>query len=73
MMTSTVDHIGATVRRTRKAQGLRQEELAAVANVGLRFLSELENGKPTLQLGKVVDVLDALGIDLVLREPGEGT
>ncbi|WP_369061863.1 hypothetical protein ABOZ73_07025 [Caulobacter sp. 73W] len=46
--------------------GLRQDELAAVANVGLRFLVELENGKATAQLGKALDVLAAVGLEVRL-------
>ena len=62
--------IGKTVRTTRKQQGLRQDELAAAANVGVRFLIELEGGKETAQIGKVLSVLQALGIELKLMLPG---
>jgi len=62
--------IGNFVRTTRKQQGLRQNELAAAANVGVRFLIELEAGKDTAQIGKVLSVLQALGIDLRLVPPG---
>ncbi len=71
MMTPT--EIGTTIRAERKAQGLRQDELAAAANVGVRFLSELEAGKETAQLGTTLAVLAALGIKLSLKtnnEPG---
>jgi y4mF family transcriptional regulator len=57
-------NIGEAVRRARKAMGLRQDELAAAAGVGLRFLVELERGKPTIQLGRTLAVLAALGLDL---------
>jgi HTH-type transcriptional regulator/antitoxin HipB len=63
----TPREIGAYVRRVRRAQGLRQDELAAAANVGPRFLVELEAGKPTVRLEKVLAVLAALGIEWVLR------
>lgn len=65
-----VTAIGAIVRRERKALGLRQDELAAASGVGLRFLVELERGKPTVQMGKVLDVLTALGCDLQILGPG---
>ncbi len=67
MMTPT--DIGTTIRAARKAQGLRQDELAAAANVGVRFLIELEAGKETAQLGKTLAVLAALGIDMSLTLP----
>lgn len=63
----TVDTIGQAVRDARKALGLRQDALAAAAGVGVRFLVELERGKPTVQLGKVLTVLDALGLEFEVR------
>lgn len=56
--------IGQAIRATRKALGLTQPELAGAAGVGLRFLVELERGKPTVQLNRVLAVLQALGLDL---------
>ena len=50
----TVEQIGAVVREARLARGLRQDQLAAAAGVGVRFLSELERGKPTVRLAKVL-------------------
>ena len=64
-----VKDIGALIRQTRKAQGLRQDELAAAANVGVRFLIELESGKETAQIGKALSVLSALGIAIRLTPP----
>jgi y4mF family transcriptional regulator len=61
--------IGAIIRDERKALGLRQDELAAASGVGLRFLVELERGKPTVQMGKVLDVLAALGCQLQILGP----
>ena len=66
----TPTDIGNIIRAARKAQGLRQDELAAAANVGVRFLIELEAGKPTAQLGKTLSVLSALGVDIALTAPG---
>lgn len=62
--------VGALVRSTRKASGLRQDELAGAAGVGLRFIVDLEAGKPTTQLGKVLQVLDALGCRVEITAPG---
>lgn len=58
--------LGATVRDARKQARLRQEDLAGAAGVGTRFVIELEAGKPTLQLGKVLAVIAALGLTLAL-------
>ena len=60
----TTKELGALVHETRKAQGISQEQLAGVANTGVRFVSDLENGKPTVQLDKTIKVLEALGLGL---------
>jgi len=41
-----------------------------LANTGNRFIVELENGKPTVQLQKVLDVLDVLGLEIVVQKKG---
>lgn len=63
--------LGQLVRASRKAHGLRQAEAAALCNVGTRFLSELEGGKPTVELAKVLEVLQGLGLELSVT-PREG-
>jgi y4mF family transcriptional regulator len=68
-ITVTVKEIGFVVRQARLAQGLRQDQLAAAAGVGLRFLVELERGKPSVRLVKVLAVLDALGCRLQVTPP----
>jgi y4mF family transcriptional regulator len=65
--------IGNIVRKERKRAGLRQDELAGAAGVGIRFIVELEAGKPTLQIGKLLRVLDTLGIKVTLSWPDGGT
>jgi y4mF family transcriptional regulator len=65
----TPAQFGHLIRKTRITQGLRQEELAAAAGVGVRFLIELERGKPTAQLGRSLAVLDALGCRVDIRPP----
>lgn len=68
----TPKQIGLKIRDVRKRQGLRQDQLAGAAGVGLRFLIELEAGKETAQLGKTLAVLNALGckIELTGRDGG---
>ncbi|MBF6058070.1 MULTISPECIES: helix-turn-helix transcriptional regulator [Thiomicrorhabdus] len=56
--------LGVMVRDKRKQDGLTQQDLAAIANVGVRFVSELENGKKTVQFDSVMLVLQALGLQL---------
>ncbi|KAB2752115.1 type II toxin-antitoxin system Y4mF family antitoxin [Brucella anthropi] len=63
--------IGALVRSARKEQNLRQDELAGVSGVGVRFILDLEAGKPTAQIGKVLQVLQILGCSVDILAPGE--
>lgn len=69
--TVTPAEIGAVVRTVRKAQNLRQDELAGAAGVGLRFVVDLEAGKATAQIGKTLQVLQALGCSLEITRPPE--
>lgn len=62
----TAANIGAAIRKKRKEDGLTLADAAALCGVGYRFLSDLENGKPTAQMGKVLQVLTALGLDLYI-------
>jgi y4mF family transcriptional regulator len=63
--------LGAIVRERRKDAGLTLKEAAGLAGVGIRFLSELERGKPTLQLGLVLEVLQLFGLELHVGSRGE--
>jgi transcriptional regulator with XRE-family HTH domain len=49
---------------------MQQEELAALAGVGPRFLSEVENGKASAEIGKVLQVLHRLGLELSIQPRG---
>ena len=58
--------INIQIKNLRKKLGLTQVDFAKRAGVGLRFLRELEEGKPTVRLDKLNQVLDFLGIHLEL-------
>lgn len=60
--------IGELVRAKRKKDKLTQAQTSALCNVGTRFLSELENGKTTLELGKVLQVLACLGLEVSINQ-----
>lgn len=68
MILKTVKDIGNLVKETRKKQNFTQIELAQLSNVGTRFLSDLENGKPTCEIEKVLKVLSNLGIKLEVND-----
>ncbi|MBI2071173.1 MAG: helix-turn-helix transcriptional regulator [Elusimicrobia bacterium] len=59
--------IGALVRQARAAAGLTQIQAARACGVGIRFLSDLENGKSSIHLGKTIQVLNGLGLRLVMK------
>lgn len=63
----SVDRIGNAVRNTRRSLGVTQRELAMAAGTGLRFVIDLEKGKPTCQLGKTLAVLNTLGVEIAFR------
>jgi len=63
----TAADIGTVVRKKRKEDGLTLADAAALCGVGYRFLSDLENGKETVQVGKVLKVLTALGLDMTIE------
>ncbi|NOY69227.1 MAG: helix-turn-helix transcriptional regulator [Deltaproteobacteria bacterium] len=66
---STKD-IGKAIRARRKADGLTQADAAAFCGVGTRFLGELERGKETAQVGKVLRILRGLGLTLQITLKG---
>lgn len=74
-MSLTPGELGKAVKAARKAMGLTQADLALTSGTGTRFISDLENGKPTCQIGKTLTVLKTLGLHLTLsspRDPGGG-
>lgn len=50
--------LSQTIKKLRKEYGLTQEELAMKSGVGLNFVRQLEQGKPTLRMDKVNQLLD---------------
>ncbi|MDR2108131.1 MAG: helix-turn-helix domain-containing protein, partial [Coriobacteriales bacterium] len=65
----SVADFGSRIRKERKKQGLTQQQLAAFfASFSREFLSDLENGKPTVELGKALKVASALGLRLMIAD-----
>lgn len=60
-MKKVISPLSALVKQERKRTGMTQTELAATAGVGLRFIRDLEQGKSTLRLDKVDQVLRLFG------------
>ncbi len=68
-MAYSTETIGKLVRESRKRLGVTQKHLALTSGTGLRFIIELEKGKETCQIGKVLTVLHTLGIKIALTPP----
>ncbi len=68
-----IDALGGAVRSKRQTLGLTQANLAGLCGVGARFISELERGKATAEIGKVFQVLQRLGLDVWIAPRGSRT
>ena len=68
-MKTTAKQIGELVKATRKSLAVTQRDLAMTSGTGLWFIIELEKGKPTCQLSKVLTVLNTLGVTITLTPP----
>ncbi|MCF2621193.1 type II toxin-antitoxin system Y4mF family antitoxin [Collinsella tanakaei] len=64
MRVTTMAELGVLIREERLRQKLTQIDLAGISGVGITFISQLENGKETAEMGRVIRVLTMLGIDL---------
>jgi HTH-type transcriptional regulator/antitoxin HipB len=67
-MLNSTRQLGELVRSVRKEQGLTQLDVAGLAGMSNRFVIDLERGKETLQMQKVLDVLSLLGLEVVIRK-----
>lgn len=66
---SNEKQIGRLIKAVRKQQQLTQKDLAGACGTGVRFIQELEKGKETSEMGKVLRVLKMLGIKVLLKLP----
>lgn len=63
---------GALVRQRRQSLNLKQDDVAGLGNTGTRFVSDIERGKPTVQLQMALDLLDLLGLEVVVQSKSGG-
>lgn len=61
--------LGEFIAAERRRQGVTQLQLSQAADVGRRFVVETEAGKDTVQTGKLLKVLDTLGVSIALTSP----
>jgi len=67
-----MENLAYHTRKERKALGLTQQQLADLAGTSMLFVSQLERGKKTLRLDKVLPVLKVLGLEFCLRRGKSG-
>lgn len=67
---TSVQDAGVAIRTLRKRAGIRIDDFALIAGVSKQFMTDLENGKPTVQMGKVLELLKrmAIGVSLDLSD-----
>ena len=68
--TQTTEQLGNLVRAHRKNRHLTLETVSGLSNLSIRFLSEFERGKPTAEIGKVLQALKILGLEVIVRPVG---
>ena len=69
ILTQSVEELGLVIRAARRSSKVRLDDLAAMAGVSKQFVSDVEHGKSTVQLGLVLKLLAELGIPLTLDIP----
>lgn len=69
MKIQDAESLGKAIRQQRRRLKVTQKDLAMTSGTGLRFIIDLEKGKPTCQLGKVLEIVRALGLKLEIEIP----
>lgn len=62
--------VGSLIRAHRKSQHLTLEKVSGLSHLGMRFISEVERGKETAELGKVLELLYKIGLDVIIQPRG---
>ncbi|MCQ2362573.1 MAG: helix-turn-helix domain-containing protein [Acidaminococcaceae bacterium] len=70
MKISTVKEFGEIIRNKRKSLGYTQAYVASVSGLSISFISDLERGKQTIELGKAMLLASLLGMDVLLNDRG---
>ena len=68
MQITDTQSLGETIRRARKRLKVTQKDLALATGTGLRFIIDLEKGKPTCQIGKALEIVRTLGLRLQIHD-----
>ncbi len=65
-----VKTFGTMIKSRRKKLGYTQKNICELSGISASFISDLENGKTTIELGKAIHLANLLGVDLELQERG---
>jgi transcriptional regulator with XRE-family HTH domain len=65
----SVSDLGLVIRAVRRQSDVRLDDLAATASLSKQFVSDVEHGKPTVQMGRVLHLIEELGIQLEVDIP----
>lgn len=68
MKITSVEDFGKAIQQQRKRRGYTQAYLAEVTGFSTSFISDLENGKPTAEIGKAIFLANLLGLDVEMKE-----
>lgn len=69
----STEDLGLAIRAVRKSSQVRQDDLAGAVGVSRRFTAEVERGKPTVQFGRVLRLLEELGIAVSIDIPDDAS
>jgi len=71
MIITSAKEFGIALRRRRKEQGFTQRYLSEFTGFSISFISDLENGKDTAELGKAIYLANILGLDIAVNARGK--
>lgn len=63
--------LGNAIRLRRKKLKYTQGYISEITGLSVSFLSDLENGKPTAEIGKTIEVINLLGLDILVEARGD--
>ena len=73
MIARNPSELGQIAEKTRSELGLRQTDLHSLTKLATRFIGEVEHGKNSAQIGKVMELLDSMGLEIVVRSKTDDT
>ena len=73
MIARNPSELGQIAEKTRSELGLRQTDLHRLTKLATRFIGEVEHGKESAQIGKVMELLDSIGLEVVVRSKTDDT